>query len=388
MIRRQAALLGASVFGLSLGIFSHLAMNVNFLHEVLHATAWQQGYLESIRETCGILSFFVILLLVGRSEPRVSAVMLAMTGLGLAAYSRVDTIPGLIACSLFWSFGFHAWVPISGSMQLALARKGETGRLLGTLGAVGAAGVLTGLGLVWGLKSFAGFEMRGLFLLCGGLTAAGAIPLLFMRDLRVRREDAAPRFFPRTRKRPSGFFAPKFRLYGLLEMLDGMSKQIFFLFATLALVREHGVQAQTIAALMFANQVLLLGLAPLAGRLTDRIGERPVLTAYFAGQVLVFALYASIQNVPALCAVYMLDSAFRVLRIGLPVYARRLAGAGHRTRLLAMGVTMNHVGAVSLPLIGGALYATYGYRLPFLAGGVFSLLAIAASRRLPARAVV
>lgn len=378
-MRRQVVLLGASVFALSLGIQTYLAMNVNFLHEVLHATAWQQGYLESIRETCGILSFFVIIQLVGRSEPRVAAVMLGLVGLGLAAYSRVATIPQLIACSLFWSFGFHAWVPITGSMQLALARRGQAGRLLGTLGAVAAAGVLVGLALVWGLRTFAGVGMRELFLLCGALTALGALPLLFMRDIRARAEDVAP---------PSGFFARRFRLYASLELLDGMSKQIFYLFATLALVREHGVQMPTVAALMFANQLLMMALAPLAGRWTDRSGERPVLTAYFAAQVAVFALYASLRSVPALCAVYMADSAFRALRVGIPVYAKRLTGAGHRTRLLAMGVTMNHVGAVSLPLIGGALYATYGYRLPFLAGSVFSLLAVAAARRLPKRVVV
>ncbi len=369
-------MLAGAVFTLSLGVNMHVAMNVNFIHEILHGTTWQQGYLESIRELCGLLSFFVIVALAGRSEPRAAAVMLALVGIGLAAYSRIASVGGLIACSLFWSFGFHAWVPLAGSMQLALARRGREGHLLGRLGSVGAAGTLLGLGCVWALKTWAGFGMRDLFLCGGVVTALGAVPLLFMADIRARAEDLAP---------PAGFLSPRFRLYASLELLDGMRKQIFILFATLALVMEHGVQVQTIAALMFANQLVMFVLAPLAGRLVDRVGERPVLTAYFTGLVAVFILYTVLHSVPALCAVYMLDSALWALRVGLSVYAKRVAGGSGQTRLLAMGVTMNHVGAVTLPLIGGALYAMYGYRLPFYAGAAISLVSIAVARRLPER---
>src|SRR6185503_5955943 len=73
---RPVTLLAGSVFCLSLGIFMHLSMNVNFIHEILHGSTWQQGYLEAIRETQGILSFFVIALLAGRSEPKIAAFMM------------------------------------------------------------------------------------------------------------------------------------------------------------------------------------------------------------------------------------------------------------------------------------------------------------------------
>ncbi|MEK7766819.1 MAG: MFS transporter, partial [bacterium] len=354
--RRATWLLGGAIFALSLGVNMHVAMNVNFIHELLHGTSWQQGYLEAIRETCGILSFFVIMALVGRSEPKVAAVMLLLVGTGLAAYSRIATIPHLILCSLIWSFGFHVWVPISGSLALALARRGREGRLLGTLGSVGAAGVLMGLALVWALRRFAGFGMRELFLGGGALTALGAIPLLFLPDVRERRADV-PRL--------TSFLAPKFRLYAAFELLDGMRKQIFILFATLALVQEHGARVETIAALMFANQIIMLGLAPLVGRWVDRVGSRTALVAYFTGLIGVFILYTALRDVRVLYGVFMVDSALWSLRVGLSTYAKGLTGATERTRLLAMGVTMNHVGAVTLPLAGGALYALYGYRLPF-----------------------
>jgi predicted MFS family arabinose efflux permease len=289
----------------------------------------------------------------------------------------VATIPQLVVASLVWSFGFHVWVPISGSLQLALARRGAEGRTLGSFGSVGAAGVLAGLACVWLLKRYAGFEMRDLFALGGALTALGALPLLALPDVRAPEDLAAGRW--------TRFLAPKFRLYLGLELLDGMRKQIFILFAALALVREKGIQVETMAVLMIANQVVMLGFAPLAGRLTDRMGERRTLPSYFAGLVAVFVLYTVLDDVRGLYAVFLLDSALWSLRVGISTYAKRLVPDRDRTRLLAMGVTFNHVGAVTLPLVGGALYAAWGYRFPFWCGAAIALLSVAVARRVPDR---
>lgn len=374
---RTFLLLSAAVFSLALGVNMHVAMNVNFIHELLHGTSWEQGYLEAIRETQGIMSFFIVTLLVGRSEPRVAAVMLVLVGAGLAAYSHVATIPQLIMASLVWSFGFHVWVPISGSLQLALAKRGREGHTLGSFGTVGAAGVLAGLGCVWLLKRYAGFGMRDLFMLGGTLTALGALPLLALPEVRAPKDLAAGRW--------TRYLAPKYRLYLGLEMLDGMRKQIFILFAAMALVQEHGIHIDTMAVLMIANQLVMLWLAPFAGRLTDRLGERRTLPAYFTGLIVVFILYTLIDDVRGLYVVYLLDSALWSLRVGISTYAKRLVSVHDRTRLLAMGVTFNHVGAVTLPLVGGVLYASYGYRFPFWCGALIALGSVFVARRVPAR---
>jgi len=373
---RGLVLIGAAVLAMGLGVNMHSAMNVNYLHEILSADSWQQGYLESIRETCGIVSFIVIAFLAARSEPAAAAVMVLLVGGGLAAYSTLTTIPQLIAFSLVWSFGFHMWVPLSGSMQLALARKGHEGRTLGVLRSVGAAGVLLSLGGVFALRVWAGLGMREIFLIGGALTALGAVPLLLMPAIRA----GQPTRMPLRRLASKGF-----RLYCGLEFLDGMRKQIFLLFAVLALVREHGVKVETIVALMFVNQAMCLVLAPLAGHLVDRFGERPVLTGYFAGIGAIFVLYATMTNLYALYAIYVVDNAMFVLKVAVTTYANRIAAKGERTQLLAMGVTMNHVGAVTLPLIGGALYATLGYRFPFYCGAAIAFVSVAVAQFVPSR---
>jgi predicted MFS family arabinose efflux permease len=247
---------------------------------------------------------------------------------------------------------------------------------MGTLGAIGSAGVLTSLGAVYLLRTVAGFGMRELFMIAGVVTALGAVPLLFMKTIRAEK----PEVYPALK-----LLAPRYRLYLSLELLDGMRKQVFILFAILALVREHGIQMQTIAGLMLVNQVVNLFVSPAAGKLVDRIGERRVLSIYFGGLVGVFLLYTVFRNIHALFAVYLVDSMMWSLAVAKSTYANRIVEKGERTRLLAMGITMNHVGAVTLPIIGGMLYAGMGYRFPFYCGAAIALISLFIAQRVPER---
>ena len=374
--KRSIYLLAGAILTMGVGIQMHAAMNVNFIDELLHGSSWQQGYLEALRETCGILSFFAVALLAGRSEPRIAVAMLLITGAGISAYSRLGTIPQLVFFSMLWSFGFHVWGPLSSSMALHLSKKGKEGQTMGTLGAIGSAGVFVSLGAVWLLRVYAGFGMRELFLIAGVVTALGAIPLMFMPVIRAEKPEVFPAF---------KLLAPRYRLYLGLELLDGMRKQIFILFAILALVREHGIKIETIAMLMLVNQVINLVVSPAAGGLVDRIGERRVLSLYFSGLIVVFIMYTLFRNIHALYAVYIIDSMMWSLSVAKATYANRIVEKGERTRLLAMGITMNHVGAVTLPLVGGALYSSFGYRFPFYCGAGIALLSLVIAQRVPER---
>jgi MFS family permease len=370
------ALLSAAVFLLALGVNMHMTMNVNYLNDLLKASSWQQGYLEAIRETCGILSFFVIAFLAGRSEPRIASAMVLMVGAGLMGYRWLTGVEQVILFSLVWSFGFHIWAPLSGSMQLALSKKGREGQTLGTFGSTAAVGVLLSLGGVFLLTRYTSFGMRNIFLLGGALTALAAVPLFLMPDIRAASTERLPL---------SRAFGPRYRLYLMLEFLDGMRKQIFILFAILALVKERGVGVDTISLLFLVNQAINIFCAPLAGKLVDRVGERPVLTAYFGGLIAINLLYATLANVNALFFVLLADNAIWMLRVAVPTYANRIVARGERTQLLAMGMTANHIGAVILPLAGGAVYTALGYQFTFYCGAAVSLVSLLLVRLVPSR---
>jgi MFS family permease len=111
------------------------------------------------------------------------------------------------------------------------------------------------------------------------------------------------------------------------------------------------------------------------GRLIDRVGERRVLVAYFACVSAVFLGYAFIRQRYVLFALFVADSAFSVLATAIVTFVGRLAPPSEHTPTLSMGVAMNHVAAVAMPLLGGIIWARSGYQWVFLAG----VLAAAAS---------
>jgi predicted MFS family arabinose efflux permease len=49
---------------------------------------------------------------------------------------------------------------------------------------------------------------------------------------------------------------------------------------------------------------------------------------------------------------------------------------------LSMGVTMNHLAAVTVPLIGGLMWAKFGYRDTFIGGAVVVLMSLILTQRM------
>ncbi|HUW84213.1 MAG TPA: MFS transporter [Phycisphaerae bacterium] len=367
--QRGLWMLAISILCLNFGLAGHMSMNANFLQELIHVTPWQMGYLEAVREACGIASFALIAVLAGMAEPSLAAAMLLLVGVGLTGYVAADSVKGVIAFSVIWSVGFHLWIPLSTSMTLAFARAGHAAERLGQMRAVGAVGSLLGLGAIVVLASgrlpaIGAVGMRYLFVLCGCVVLVAAIASSRITGL----------------KRPSVVkpwaFKRRYALYYLLSFLEGWRKQIFLSFATFALVREYGAPVYHIATLMFINLGINLFLAPTVGRWIDRVGERAVLSMYYPTLAVVFVLYALIPYRTWLYALYVVDNVLFVLALALPSYLNRVADPDDRRQCLAMGVTMNHIAAVLMPLVGGMLWQRYGYQIPFYCGAAVALVSL------------
>jgi MFS family permease len=66
--------------------------------------------------------------------------------------------------------------------------------------------------------------------------------------------------------------------------------------------------------------------------------------------------------------VYILDNATFVFNTGLTTYVNKIAPKSEHRPTLSMGVAANHVASVTMPFLGGILWATLGYRWAFLIG--------------------
>ncbi|HEX2971381.1 MAG TPA: MFS transporter [Tepidisphaeraceae bacterium] len=338
--RRGLFFVGLAAGAVGFAMTSQLALNANFVGTEMGLSGLQQGILETFRESCGIMALGLMALLTGLAEPLIGAGMLVLLGVGLSAYAFVGDYFWLIVSSLVWSQGLHTWMPLPNSMALALAEPGRAGRRLGQVTAAGAVGSATGLVVALVLHVWGGVTIRPLWLVAGAAALVGSVACL-----------GIPR---RTRTRgPRLVIRREYALYYLLSFLEGWRKQIFVAFAGFLLVKQQGTPLKTMLILWITAQGIGWIISPIVGRIIDRVGERPVLTAYYASLSLLFIGYAQIQNAYVLYGLFVADSVFFMCTMALTTYVNRIAPKSEHTATLSMGVAVNHVAAVTMPLVGG-----------------------------------
>jgi MFS family permease len=339
----------------------------------MNITGFQQGLLEMFRESCGIFALGLLALLAGFAEPLIGAVMLVFVAVGLGSYCFVHNFFWLIIASLIWSQGLHIWMPLPNSMGLALAEPGSEGKCLGRIQAFAAAG--SGAGLVCGLiLNTVGLPLRPLYLVAGAASLVGAGACLYI-PRQIQSE------------KPKLVFRRKYGLYYLLCLLEGWRKQIFIAFAGFLLVKIYGTPLSTMLMMWIIVQTLGWFSSPVVGRLIDKIGERKVLVFYYSFLTICFLGYAFIKSKYILYGIFLLDSAFFVFAMALTTYIGRLAPAGEKTMTLSMGVAMNHIAAVTMPLVGGIAWKYLGYKWTFLIGSAAAAASILAAIRVPKRTI-
>jgi MFS family permease len=348
-----------------------IAINANFAVQEMNMSGFQQGLLEMFRESCGIFALGFLALLAGLAEPLIGAAMLVFVAIGLGSYCFVHEFFWLIIASLIWSQGLHIWMPLPNSMGLALAEPGSEGKCLGRIQACGAAG--SGIGLICGLiLNTLGVPIRPLYIVAGTAALVGAAACLYI-PRQIQSE------------KPKLVFRRKYGLYYLLSLLEGWRKQIFIAFAGFLLVKIYSTPLSTMLIMWIIVQGVGWFSSPAVGRLIDKIGERKVLVFYYAFLTVCFLGYAFIKSRYILYCIFLLDSACFVFAMALTTYVGRLAPAGEKTMTLSMGVAMNHIAAVTMPLVGGIAWKYLGYRWTFLIGSAAAAASILAAIRVPER---
>src|SRR5581483_10350541 len=160
-------------------------------------------------------------------------------------------------------------------------------------------------------------------------------------------------------------------------------------FASFALILVYHVKLGPMLTIQFINAILISITAPAIGRLVDRQGERSPLTFYSVGLIVVFLGYATFHNVGALYALYLIDNVLFSFGVGFTTYLHRIVRRSELTPCLAMGTTMNHIAAVTVPVGGAWLWQHYhNYQLPFWVGVGIACVSLIATRWLPREAAL
>ena len=354
--------LASALVGVALAIQSGL--KENFLVEEIGVTAFQRGFVEAARELCGILALLVLAVLAGFAEPMVAIAMLMVTAVGFSGYffAGYGEFTFLVIMSMIWSQGLHVWMPLPNSMAIAMAEPDRVGYRMGQVRGAGAAGYAIGLVLAL-LLTWLTVGMRPMYLVAAGVIVVGA---LFYLGIPRNIKTPGPRLV----------FKRRYFLYYVLCFLEGWRKQIFMCFAGFLLVKDHGTGLSTILLLRISVQAAGYFAFPIVGKIIDHLRERTILIFYYGCLTVFFIGYAFIPDKRVLYALFVVDNAFFVFAMSIETYVGRIAPKRELTPTLSMGVAVNHVAAVIMPLAGGILWYAFGYQYAFLLGALAAAVSV------------
>ncbi len=363
------ALIATMFFGAAGGIL--MSILNNYLSDVHVLDASARGWLEFPRELPGFLILLISgALLTVMRETKMGALAMIFTaigGLGLAWWA--PNVSWLVVFVIIWSLGDHIIFAVEGPIGLKLAKEGGEGRRLGHFGGFRNLGTIVGVGVIYLLSKWIGPRYDVFFTLVA--IAALMAGVLYMM-LKVGKGERSRRLV--FRKRYSIFYA--------ISALFGIRKQIFFAFGTWVLVSLHDVPVSTIALLYFIAATLGVVFRPLLGDIIDWLGERVVLAADEILLILVCMAYAFASDLFAgnvalyvLYGAYIMDSILFALRIARTTYLKKIAEhPSHITPTISMGITIDHIVAMSLPVLSGYIWEMYGYRWVFILSAGIALI--------------
>lgn len=355
----------------------------NFLSDAFNLSAGGRGLLEFPREAPGFLVFVTAGILATLPLTRVGVVATlvfatGMLGLGLLG----STFWLMIIMMCVGSTGMHLLQPVGATLAIGLSDESNRGRRMGQMGAVDTTAAVVGTGLVWLLFDKAAPQYRTGFVCAAVLGCAAAFMYSLMH---------VPHLLER---RPRMVFRMRYRLYYLLELFAGARKQIFITFGPWVLIKVYDEPATSIAGLLMIAALIGIFFKPMAGVMVDRFGERAVMIA--DGLVLILVCVGYGYAIPLTgspesarilaCGCYVADNLLFALGSARYVYLSRVTPTSRElTSTLSMGVSINHIASMTIPIGAGALWIGFGYERVFLVGAVLALLTAALALFVPAK---
>jgi predicted MFS family arabinose efflux permease len=366
MLRFLIVQTAASVVGLQ----CWMILFNNFAVEVAGLNGLQVGIIGSVREVPGFLALLAVFVMLVIREHRLSALSIVLLGIGTGLTGLLPSFTGLIITTLIMSFGFHYYETTNQSLTLQYFSTATSPLVFGRLRSLAAATSIV-VGLLIYLMGLV-FSYRVMFLVIGALVVAAGI-------WGLRQDPTDRQLTPQHRKM---IFRRKYFLYYFLTFMAGARRQIFIAFSVYLLVKVFHCTVTEITLLFVVNNAVNFILSPLIGRAIVRFGERWILSIEYGGLIGVFLVYAFTGSKLLVIVMYVLDHILFNFAIAIRTYFQKVADPADIAPSMAVGFTINHIAAVVMPAIGGFLWMV-DYRIPFIAGAVFSLISLLAVQRIP-----
>jgi len=342
----------------------------NFAVEVAGLNGLQIGVIGSVREIPGFLALLAVFVMLVIREHRLSSLSIILLGTGVGIAGFFPSYGGLLLTTLIMSFGFHYYETTNQSLTLQYFSTATSPLIFGRLRSLAAATSIV-VGLMVYLMSLA-LSYRVMFLTTGVLVVCAGIWGLL--------QDPTHQQVPPQRRQM--IFRRRYLLYYFLTFMAGARRQIFVAFSVYLLVKIFHCSVTEITLLFVVNNAVNYVLSPAIGRAIVRFGERRVLSVEYAGLIGVFLVYAYSGSKLVVVVMYILDHILFNFAIAINTFFQKVADPRDIAPSMAVSFTINHIAAVVMPAIGGALWMI-DYRIPFIGGAALSLISLLAVQRIP-----
>jgi MFS family permease len=363
--RRPLTLLFLMAIAMPLSFSTWSALLNNFVIEAAQFDGQDIGWLHTVREIPGFLAIGVILVILFVREQVLALISLALLGVATAVTAWFPSMGGLLFVTLFSSIGFHYYETVNQSLQLQWLPKERAPQILGWLIAAGSGATLVAYLLIERTWEALDLSYNTVFMASGGLTLLIVIYCAL----------AFPQFESPNPQRKTFVLRKRYWLYYALQFMSGARRQIFVVFAGFMMVERFGFDVHELTRLYLINLIANMVLAPYFGKAVHRFGERNTLVFEYIGLTAVFLAYGGIYwfgwGVVLAAALYVLDHLFFALALALKTYFQKIADPQDIAPTAAVAFTINHIAAVFLPALLGALWL-------FSPGAVFGLAALMA----------
>lgn len=379
----KAFFLSILITGLSYGIYK--GMIDNYLADFVAMRELDRGIAEFFREIPGLLLIFILAAFYTFSAEKLYRVGAVIMLIGMGMLAVVPSAKVLVTLAIFvHSLGEHIQLGMKNTISLNYAKPGRGGEALGMQSAVNQAGTLAGYLVV--IAVFALFAKYSPYRLFFAVSAAILAAAAFI-SLRIKGQSLTDE----TKRR--FYFRKKFSKYYMLEIFYGARKQVFFTFGPYVLILFYGASAMVISILFAVSAVCSYFLAPLVGRIIDRLGYKIVMISDTLILVIVCFFYGFSHHLfpwriafIVCCVNYVLDSIISLASMASNVYVQDISDDADEMRAtISTGVSVNHLITILIALFGGWIWQTLGVETLFMLSAVLGLCnsAYAATIKVP-----
>jgi len=373
-------LLSAIGFGLYKGVLD------NYMAEIVRVNEMDRGVTEFFRELPGLLLVVLLAVFYRFTAEKMYKMGMIIMVVGMTLQAIVSPVKALVILAIFvYSLGEHIQLGMKNTLSLEYSNEGKGGQALGYQNAIYQIGNLLGYVAVivlFAVVAGASFGSRSADPALAAplykpvfIAAAVFMFLAMTAALRLSSKSS-------TDKSKSRFyFRKKFRKYYMLEVFYGARKQVFFTFGPYVLILFYKADAAVVSLLFAVSAIACFLLAPLVGKLIDKVGYKAVMIADTLILVVVCFFYGFAHHLFPMhvafvvcCVNYVLDSVISLASMASNVYVQDISDSKEEMRAtISTGISVNHLITIFIALLGGWIWKTLGVETLFVISAVLGL---------------